>query len=73
MTDDLNRQVIPDHADHLGEHDPSRVKGMGIAGMHERPALIGGTLQVESQRGRGTAVYLESPAASAGGGPVTTR
>jgi signal transduction histidine kinase len=54
------------------EADVSRDKGMGMVGMHERASLIGGTLQIESQPGRGTAVYLESPAVNAAGGPVTT-
>jgi signal transduction histidine kinase len=36
----------------LAEH------GIGLAGMNERAALIGATLQVESSPGQGTSVYL---------------
>jgi PAS domain S-box-containing protein len=53
------------------ERDVARDKGIGIIGMHERASLIGGTLQVESQPGQGTAVYLEAPVSpnTAGGRP----
>jgi signal transduction histidine kinase len=66
------RLVVEDNGTGFGPSKPdlTRNRGMGIAGMHDRAALIGGTLQVESQPGRGTAVYLESRASSAGG-PVT--
>jgi signal transduction histidine kinase len=54
-----------------GASDVSRDRGHhGIAGMHEWASLIGGTLQIESQPGRGTSVYLESPADTTAGGAV---
>ncbi|TIW20780.1 MAG: sensor histidine kinase, partial [Mesorhizobium sp.] len=34
---------------------------LGLAGMRERLALIGGELTVETARGRGTAVYADVP------------
>jgi signal transduction histidine kinase len=34
---------------------------LGLAGMHERAALIGATLTVTSERGQGTTVTLEAP------------
>ncbi len=34
---------------------------LGIFGMHERTALIGGKLMIESERGAGTSVFLEVP------------
>jgi len=40
--------------------DP-RLHGMGLAGMKERAALIGGELEIESERGRGTTIYLRVP------------
>jgi signal transduction histidine kinase len=45
------------------EVDDSRTgdKGIGIAGMRERSALIGATLQVESAPGEGTSVFLRCP------------
>jgi len=45
--------------------------GVGLAGMRERAALVGATLQIESTPGKGTSVYLRRPAYvddSTGGG-----
>jgi two-component system CheB/CheR fusion protein len=39
--------------------------GIGLIGMRERAALIGGTLQVESAPGRGTTIYLRCPVTAA--------
>lgn len=39
-----------------------RTKGIGLAGMKERGALIGGRVEVESKSGRGTTVYVRVPA-----------
>jgi len=39
--------------------------GIGLVGMRERSALIGGTLQVESALGKGTTIYLRCPAGQA--------
>ena len=36
-------------------------RGLGIFGMYERAALIGGKITVESQPGDGTTIYLEVP------------
>jgi signal transduction histidine kinase len=41
-------------------------RGMGIAGMKERAALAGGTLAIESSKGKGTTVVLSIPANSSG-------
>jgi signal transduction histidine kinase len=47
--------------------DPARTgsgrRGFGVLGMHERAALVGGTLQIESSAGGGTTVLLRMPAA----------
>ncbi len=40
---------------------PERGRGLGLAGMRERAALLGGTVTVESQPGRGTKVVAEVP------------
>jgi PAS domain S-box-containing protein len=40
----------------------NRTKGIGLIGMQERAALIGGTLEIESGRGKGTRVYVRIPA-----------
>jgi PAS domain S-box-containing protein len=44
----------PDHAD-------AKPGGFGLLGMHERAALVGATLQIESTAGGGTTVLLRLP------------
>jgi signal transduction histidine kinase len=41
--------------------DPEQERGLGILGIEERVVQLGGTLTVDSQRGRGTAVNFELP------------
>ncbi len=44
--------------------DPDRVsisRGIGIAGMQERARLLGGTLELQAEAGRGTVVKLQFP------------
>ena len=41
--------------------DASRKRGLGIAGMHERVANLGGSLTVESQPGSGTVIRAALP------------
>lgn len=36
-------------------------QGLGLLGMRERAALIGGTLQIETMEGQGTSVILSAP------------
>ena len=43
----------------------NRLKGLGLTGMQERAALVGGTLEIEAALGRGTTVYVRVPAATA--------
>ncbi len=51
-----------------GFNPPAMIGGLardgklGLAGMHERARLIGGTLTVDSQPGKGTSVKVELPA-----------
>ena len=45
------------------DDDPS--DGFGLLGMKERAALVGATIDLESSTGRGTTVYLRSPATPA--------
>jgi PAS domain S-box-containing protein len=49
------------HADDMRENGVSG-RRFGLAGMRERAALIGGTLTVESEPGRGTTLYVRVPA-----------
>ena len=39
--------------------------GLGLIGMRERTALLGGTLEIESRTGGGTTVYARVPLRSA--------
>lgn len=57
--DDEISLVIED--DGVGFDDTTESDGIGLVGMRERAALIGGTLQVESVVGRGTSVFLRCP------------
>jgi PAS domain S-box-containing protein len=41
---------------------PAKDKGMGLGGMRERAALLGGTLDLESDKGKGTTVFARVPA-----------
>jgi two-component system, chemotaxis family, CheB/CheR fusion protein len=40
---------------------PGSRKRMGLVGMRERAALIGGTLEIESEPGKGTTVFARTP------------
>ncbi len=42
-------------------------RGLGVAGMRERAALIGGTLKIQSRPAKGTRVVLHVPVGRAGG------
>ncbi len=46
-------------AEVMGRH--ARQQGLGLLGMQERARLVGGTLAIESQPGRGTTVRLQQP------------
>jgi signal transduction histidine kinase len=64
QADDCIRVAIED--DGNGQcPDPSRTApaGLGIAGMRERAAMIGGILEIESRPGHGTTVFLRVPVA----------
>jgi signal transduction histidine kinase len=38
-----------------------RAQGIGLIGMRERAALVGGSLEIESAKGAGTTVYAKFP------------
>jgi two-component system sensor histidine kinase UhpB len=45
--------------------DPSRARaGLGLAGIHERMELLGGTFDLTSQPGQGTVVAVSLPVAA---------
>ncbi len=39
----------------------NRRKGLGLIGMRERAALVGGNLQIESSKGKGTTIFVRVP------------
>jgi signal transduction histidine kinase len=40
----------------------NKSKGLGLIGMRERAALVGGTLEIESAPNQGTAIFARVPA-----------
>jgi signal transduction histidine kinase len=70
LTDKLIRLSVADNG--IGFHPDAAARqsmSFGLAGMHERAALVGGKLSVRSQQNKGTRVILELPLPSA---PVKT-
>src|SRR5262245_39488888 len=49
----------------------TQAQGFGLLGMQERAALVGATLQIESETGRGTTILVRMAASSAGGDHTT--
>jgi signal transduction histidine kinase len=54
--------VIRDEGRGFGEESRTGA-GLGLLGMQERAAMIGGRLSIESQKGKGTSVRVELPVA----------
>jgi signal transduction histidine kinase len=57
----LEKSIVVRVTDDGRGFDPARSRGMGILGMEERVKHLGGTLRVESQMGKGTAVTADLP------------
>jgi signal transduction histidine kinase len=55
-----DRLILNIHDDGRG-FDAIRVRGLGLLGMSERVAHLNGTLKIESEEGRGTALRIELP------------
>jgi len=36
-------------------------KGLGLVGMKERASLVGGDIEIESARGKGTTIFIRVP------------
>ena len=49
------------------ENKDNRKYGIGLIGMRERVALVGGTLEIESAVGRGTTIFARVPLSSSSG------
>lgn len=57
--------LISDDGKGFSQQDKkNRLKGLGLTGMKERAALVGGTLEIESAKGKGTTIFVRIPAAS---------
>lgn len=50
--------VVEDDGVGFDADDDASGRGFGLAGMRERAALVGGSLEVESARGQGTTVFV---------------
>ena len=57
IVEDDGRGFDPERVD----ADPGENRGLGLFGMRERAALVGGSLTVESSAGGGTTVFVEVP------------
>ena len=62
------RVIVEDDGRGFDPQAAARGGRLGLQGMWERAALIGGTVQVESEPGRGTAVFVRVPLAVRVGG-----
>lgn len=58
------------HADDIFSASPSGTPQLGLLGMKERAALIGGTLSIESAPGAGTTVFVRVPSSPDAEAPV---
>jgi signal transduction histidine kinase len=58
--------VVEDNGRGFENHDPSGLAagGLGLAGMRERTALMGGSFEIESEPGSGTSIFVRVPAAA---------
>ena len=64
VRDNVINLIIADDGRGFSLRSKSKVaNGLGLTGMKERAALIGGTFEIESARGRGTTVYVKVPVA----------
>jgi signal transduction histidine kinase len=63
LEEDLEFRILTIEDNGVG-FDPSRNRGMGLLGMHERVARLGGTLAIDSAPGKGTRIRGKIPLAS---------
>jgi signal transduction histidine kinase len=60
LAEDTERCVLSINDDGVG-FDPHRNRGIGLLGMHERVARLGGTFAIDSASGAGTRIQVELP------------
>jgi signal transduction histidine kinase len=55
--------IIEDDGAGFEKDEPAgkKRKGLGLIGMRERAALVGGALEIESAKNKGTTVYAKFP------------
>lgn len=54
--------IISDQGDGIaGRHIDAYIRGIGLDGMRERAVLLGGTLEIESEQGKGTTISARLP------------
>ena len=58
--------IVEDNGKGYDSEDQTDGRGMGLINMRERAALIGGTVEIESQSGEGTTVFVRVPVAENG-------
>lgn len=64
FTERNNKRILIISDDGKGFDPESKIKenkGLGLVGMQERAVLIGGNLEIESEEGKGTTIYVHVP------------
>lgn len=63
--DDLIVLIVEDDGKGFNTEDKEKLsKGLGLTGMKERAALMGGTLEIESAVGKGTTIFVKIQASA---------
>lgn len=70
--DDFTVLIVEDDGDGFEPDEQILINkdkiGMGLIGMQERAALVGGSLEIESAKGEGTTIYVRVPILNGGEG-----
>lgn len=64
LTAGMVNMVVEDDGIGLEQNAARQTNGLGLVGITERAALVGGTVEVESSPGRGTSVFVRCPRSS---------
>lgn len=73
LVEGLGTLELSVHDDGEGFDPEADTAGLGLLGMHERVAVVGGSLAVESRPGAGTRIVARIPALHVDGGPPLPR
>lgn len=55
--------IVEDNGSGFEAASPPR-RGLGLKGIHERVAMVGGSIEIESRLGKGTTIYVTMPLAT---------